>query len=852
MSSFAFKRCAAALAAVSIVPGAAQSSMKPEKDYERTKQHVVRPPQGRETRLAIAMGGAVSLGAFEAGILAELTSGLANHNAEHPQQRYVIDVMAGASAGSMSLAVLARELYNPSADVTAPGYAMQSVFHKAWVEDIGIAGLINDRRLLPLANDPYIFDAGSIYAIANSALGCRLQQDEDSRSWKPVPAPGMCGKKALTLAPENLALGMTLSNLDGLTRTIHFEGADSRQTFYDDRRMFLLSNRGRNVSFLRDPATQASWNDVALTAIASGAFPFAFEPVALERHGVEFEYLPDDFNGPSDTRVFHYVDGGFFDNDPVHLAQKLARLIDAKQPAASPMDAAAAPVHQEGPEQEDTRSEFYELLRGDRRFIYLSPHVPVMRTGRKDSLLAAELATSPVERLMPYAQRIVSMGMRTAGGQGFREYIRELDTNQSAVRALVLEMRELERDTELAHDMLRALAFMQRSQVKSGDILLLRKFVEFARPTIRKEMVQPDHDLDDNVERRLDFIFQSQLDTTAAAWLRDASSWEHRQLFVRLYDARELLITNHFILITATDAEPVAGGAFGHFGGFFNRQLREFDFFLGRYYAQQTLMNDFGVTLRDTIQVAEIDRQREPLKSIESLASHFASLDDRIAFRKQAEKRLGGYVQHARLPRASRPWAYSAGNRFLDTKIYHQPRGFLVRGFVGNDEFRSVAAGAALDPFTVGSWILGKEKHKRYYDDIFRKNQRIRSQLFVTGEYGYWHPTSREVLDWGGMLQLHWRLNGWVAPRPTFEAGGRMFVQGGSTGWYHNVGLEVGSIHIGVKTDRGLTFKGRPRHLFRAGLSFRPMTAWRSLRTLWQSAPSPDPSHVAKVDENRP
>ena len=38
----------------------------------------------------------------------------------------------------MSLAVLARELYDPSADILDPGYPERSTFHQAWVERIDV------------------------------------------------------------------------------------------------------------------------------------------------------------------------------------------------------------------------------------------------------------------------------------------------------------------------------------------------------------------------------------------------------------------------------------------------------------------------------------------------------------------------------------------------------------------------------------------------------------------------------------------------------------------------------------------------------------------------------------------
>jgi len=814
------------LAALAIDPArAGELAMERKQVFERTTKRQATPPQEKETQLAIAMGGAVALGAFEAGILAELTSGLARYNAGPQRHRYVIDVLAGASAGSMSLAVLARELYDPSADVTAPDYPERSVFYKAWVKDIDVLRLIDDNRVLPAAKDPFVFDAQPIYDIANDALGASLRQGVAPESLTAATPPGACGNTALTLAPERLALGMTLSNMDGLTRSIHFEGGVYWQTFYDDRRMFLLANRGRDVSLLRDEGTPVGWNDVALTAIASGAFPFAFEPVCLRRRGVEYERLPREFSVAAEHRDFHYVDGGYFDNDPLHLAQKLARLMDAKSAPENP--------EIKSPEQKSGHRDLYELLR-DRRFIYLAPQVPVMRPEDEDSLAAEKkIPTKPADHLMPYARRIVAMGLGNAGGQGFREYIREVDANHTAVGELLLEVHALAGETAQVEDLLRALDFMAEHEVRSGDVQLLSRFAAFAGSPVRNRSLQKARNLDLQIEQRVDLDFDWGNANTAATWLHRDANWQQQQLFLKLFEARQLLVTNNFVLITATNEQPVAGGAFAHFGGFFNRQLREFDFFLGRYYAQQTLMHDLGVAVADTIETADLDARRLPLRHIGSLASHFATLDERIAFRERAEKRLRGYVEHMPIPRLARPLAFSTGNRWLDTKVYHQPRGFLLRGFAGYDEFHSLSAGAALDPLNALSRLLGREAHKRYYDDTFRRNLKLRPQVFAAAEFGYWNPRRRHVLDWGGIFQLHWRLNEWFAPRPTLEVGRRAFVDGGGSGWYHSIGIELGALHVGWKTDRSPSFdRSRPRSMLRVGFSFRPATVWRSVTTL--------------------
>ena len=91
-----------------------------------------------------------------------------------------------------------------------------------------------------------------------------------------------------------------------------------------------------------------AWAQIAATAIASGGFPFAFEPVVLSRKA--FEYGPDlwcrtfgrpmpkkksDFNG-QETHPFSFVDGGTFNNEPIREAFRMASFIDGYTRAETP------------------------------------------------------------------------------------------------------------------------------------------------------------------------------------------------------------------------------------------------------------------------------------------------------------------------------------------------------------------------------------------------------------------------------------------------------------------------------------------------------------------------------------
>jgi predicted acylesterase/phospholipase RssA len=68
-----------------------------------------------ERRLALTIKGGVSLGTYEAGAISELLSLIKYNNQQPGAIPWYIDCVAGASAGSITAAMLARALINTDA-----------------------------------------------------------------------------------------------------------------------------------------------------------------------------------------------------------------------------------------------------------------------------------------------------------------------------------------------------------------------------------------------------------------------------------------------------------------------------------------------------------------------------------------------------------------------------------------------------------------------------------------------------------------------------------------------------------------------------------------------------------------
>jgi len=82
------------------------------------------------------------------------------------------------------------------------------------------------------------------------------------------------------------------------------------------------------AKFVRHIERNEVWRELSATAIASGAFPMAFEPVVLNRY--QYEYGE---NWAADLAhltkyPFTYVDGGMFNNEPIQEAFRLAAYLD--------------------------------------------------------------------------------------------------------------------------------------------------------------------------------------------------------------------------------------------------------------------------------------------------------------------------------------------------------------------------------------------------------------------------------------------------------------------------------------------------------------------------------------------
>lgn len=297
----------------------------------------------QQFNIAINMAGAVSAGAYTAGVLDFLVEALEEwEKAKNtyrtwlsgprtdpapqpvPLHETTIACFSGASAGGMCAAIASALVEHPFEHIRTPGLHAETsnTLYAAWVNQIDIMSLLrSDNVPTPLSS---ILDCRIIDAIASQAL-------------TPVP---------LARPPyiaENLTLLLTLTSARGLPYSLYAKAATTSEqiAYYADRLRFQSVPRtGDPVStdakpLPRDNMQAAAWPLLQQAAKATGAFPVFLAPRPITREVGDYAipgWTPLNAPGrkqplpqwPEGLTSFEnlYVDGGVTDNDPSALAEE--------------------------------------------------------------------------------------------------------------------------------------------------------------------------------------------------------------------------------------------------------------------------------------------------------------------------------------------------------------------------------------------------------------------------------------------------------------------------------------------------------------------------------------------------
>lgn len=480
------------------------------------------------------MGGGVSLGTFSAGALAQVVEDLERAVDAGELASCDLDVWAGASAGAVTLAMTVHELFRDK----PPKFQLD----RLWVDQLDIAGMyasnVNEHT------EPAIFDSELL----------RRQLDH----LRDLPKTGIRHKLLPDARPVHM--GFSLTNLNG----IHIE-ADLQQgfpyssdladaastTLFKDYQRFVLTEepeRGPSRDGIPIAITDHDdWDKVARAAKASGAFPLAFDPQEIHRVQEEYGYVwPDE----EPQRQYAYADGGVFDNEPLKVAMEMARKIDREHPDP-------------------------DLLRV---FIVIDPTLSSLKHADNKFFLAD--------------------GLHENGPAGLKKLIGRLLTiipAQSSVKDWLHADKinnRVEWSDQFTRYLARLLAALPASidpKVSADDLdAVLDQII-----TVKHVATSGDPPRSSDLQR----FRHAQLDKIRDRWEDDIAliASEHQALFVRLVallenatglrNKRKLAL----IGIAPSPQHPPAGSFLHSFGGFFQRELRQHDYDLGRFAATTTL-----------------------------------------------------------------------------------------------------------------------------------------------------------------------------------------------------------------------------------------------------------------------
>jgi hypothetical protein len=262
-------------------------------------------------KLAITISGAVSLGSYESGVAFEILDALGQHNqwadSHDPGERIELDVLTGASAGGMTVAMMAQRLLYDGPSMYEP---YDNPLYNAWVTTVDIEGLLARRPDEDVTHS--VFSSDFVISISESFLMSRYK----TPSGPPPPQP----HPALS-SDRKLQLGLALSNLNGVDYDRPtLSGGQFIYTRHEDQ--FLTS-----IDIGDDRAE--TWERIRAMAVACGAFPVAFRVQDLLRYITEYPspFLVRTVWGGQPATTFTYTDGGVFQNEPLGMAKNLVEQI---------------------------------------------------------------------------------------------------------------------------------------------------------------------------------------------------------------------------------------------------------------------------------------------------------------------------------------------------------------------------------------------------------------------------------------------------------------------------------------------------------------------------------------------
>lgn len=242
------------------------------------------------TKIALVLGGGVSLGSYIGGAVSELLHAIQTNSRRSEGGPVRIHVITGTSAGALNAAMAARSL--------AVNSEVLPWIERAWIDAASAEHLLNPDR----ADRRAWLDDAAIEELSRAMITADAASDDAFGA----------------TAGDPLRVGLTLANLYGVRYDMPYGFLNVPDRSFGTRR------HADSITFEFTRATRAGdpdWEGLRRAALASSAFPFAFPVRSLVRPR-------DDYPGATlppggDDLTMSYVDGGLFDTAPLGLAKHL-------------------------------------------------------------------------------------------------------------------------------------------------------------------------------------------------------------------------------------------------------------------------------------------------------------------------------------------------------------------------------------------------------------------------------------------------------------------------------------------------------------------------------------------------
>ena len=300
----------------------------------------------RTFELGLVMAGAVSAGAYTAGVMDFLFEALdAYEDAKQrrgwngPTHDVRIPVMSGASAGGMTAAISALHAFRDLEHVW-PGKAAPSPqrnrLYSSWVTDISLRALLETTDL----------ESGREAAGVMSMLCCDVLDRIVASAFDldgSVRRRNWIGRGD----DRSLRVMLTLTNVRGVPYSFPVFGSRAEERFgmlnHADLFDFAVGATDPSVGPMPldiNKLDAANWDQFRAAALATGAFPVGLRPRVIEKPTAAWykdagcvgyedalnqcfvNISPDDSFGAEAPYRFTAVDGGVIDNEPLELARR--------------------------------------------------------------------------------------------------------------------------------------------------------------------------------------------------------------------------------------------------------------------------------------------------------------------------------------------------------------------------------------------------------------------------------------------------------------------------------------------------------------------------------------------------